>query len=112
MKKARKFLLVLIVLLIAISTFTYLINSSYKEKIQNNKGEVYAGSEACRTCHATIYDSFAVTSHFNDSHLPSDKTIKGSFEKDHNYILFNYDFKNIVVMEKHEKQFFQTLVVL
>ena len=108
MKKARKFLLVLIVLLIAISTFTYLINSSYKEKIQNNKGEVYAGSEACRTCHATIYDSFAVTSHFNDSHLPSDKTIKGSFEKDHNYILFNYDFKNIVVMEKHEKQFFQT----
>jgi len=108
MKKSKKIVLVLIVLVIAASTFTYFINNSYQSTIQNTKGEVYAGNEACRPCHASIYDSFAVTSHFNDSHLPTDKTIKGSFEKDHNYILFNYDFKNIVVMEKHENEFFQT----
>ena len=105
-EKKGKLFLVSVVMVYAISAITYFINSSYNEKIQNSKGAVFAGNETCKSYHTAIYDSFALTSHFNDSHLPSDEMVKGSFEQDHNYILFNADFKNIVVMEKHKNEFF------
>jgi len=75
------------------------------EPIRNIYGEAFAGSEACRSCHRAIYDSFMATAHFHDSRPATAATIKGSFRSDSNRFVYGRDIE--VRMERRDSGFYQ-----
>lgn len=70
------------------------------------RGEAYAGSERCQSCHAAIYQGYAQTAHAHTSQPPAAGTIRGSFEPSGNQFDFQDGWK--VVMEKKGGLFYQT----
>ncbi len=49
-------------------------------------GEGFVGSATCLECHAEIYDTHIQTAHFNTSALPTEQSIKGSFDAGSNIL--------------------------
>lgn len=84
-----------------------------KENIQSYRGNttdsLYAGANACSTCHKAIYDSFINTAHYLTSRPGSARFIKGSFDSGFNH--FSYNKFMDVVMEKTDNDFFQTVYI-
>ena len=70
------------------------------------RGEDYAGSATCKSCHKNVYTSYLHTAHFMASRPSDDSTIQGSFTKGANEFVFNPHIK--VVMDKHKNGFYQT----
>lgn len=64
------------------------------------------GSASCATCHRPICDSHRVTAHFLSSMSASAATIKGSFRKGRNRVVYNDRME--VVLEKKATIFLQT----
>jgi hypothetical protein len=77
--------------------------------IANSNGEQYAGSEACRTCHSAIYDSFNTTAQYLASGIASKDYIKGSFAKNENMFVYNDSTK--VVMEERQAGLYQVAYI-
>ena len=98
---------VLLVLLAGVCLFATLCTSRREpEPSRNIYGEVFAGSEACRSCHAAIYDSFMGTAHFHDSRPASAAAIRGSFSHDSNRFVYGPGVE--VLAERRDRGFFQT----
>jgi cytochrome c554/c'-like protein len=72
-------------------------------------GKRYAGTDACRSCHQAICDSFQSTVHYLTSCIAGEKYIKGSFEQGKNEFVYDADRK--VVMEQHGGGLFQTAYI-
>jgi hypothetical protein len=70
------------------------------------RGDSYAGSQTCVSCHKDIYNSYLHTAHFIASQPANGNTIQGSFAKGANDFVFNDHMK--VLMEKRDSTFFQT----
>jgi hypothetical protein len=96
---------VVIFLACFIGFFSTCISKQDKPVITNNKGESFAGSEKCASCHKEIYENFMHTAHNITSREASAKTIKGSFAKGEN--VFNYSYYTGVAMEKTDSGFYQ-----
>ncbi len=65
----------------------------------------YAGSVTCATCHKKIYESHLLTNHYLTSAPASEKSIKGSFQKDKNIFPFNPSL--FVAMEKRDSGLYE-----
>src|SRR6185312_6620193 len=65
----------------------------------------YAGSEACISCHTTIYASHIHTAHYLTSRPATDQYILGSFDFGKNIFAFSKD--TMVKMEKRDNYYYQ-----
>ena len=65
----------------------------------HKKGQGFAGSETCASCHPKIYRSHHETAHFKTSRLADSATVKGNFNIDNNFIL-NDEIRFSMVSEK------------
>lgn len=88
----------------------YLIGSVTRSPEKGNgirhvSGEYFIGSESCKSCHATIYNSFVSTAHYLTSRPAEEKFIKGKFEKPGNEYVYNDADK--VVLEKYDSGLYQ-----
>jgi hypothetical protein len=79
----------------------YAVSLSYK-LIENG----FAGSEACMSCHKSIYDSFVSTAHNLTSRPAAAEFIKGSIKKGENR--YSYNPFVFVQIEKKGEVFYQT----
>jgi hypothetical protein len=73
--------------------------------IKNEKGEAFAGSASCFSCHKTIAEHHLQTAHHLTSGFPTDQTILGSFQADSNRYAYNRSVA--VVMEKRDQGYYQ-----
>lgn len=109
-RKHNYVILTLIVLIylgvLLCSGFSYVHQNTY---ITNLPDSLFAGSESCRKCHQTIYDSFLTTAHNRTSVPAVDKYIKGNFNAGKNR--FSYNKFMEVFMEKKNNAFFQTAYI-
>ena len=100
-------LFVLLGLLTGVCLFSTLCTSRREPApVRNVYGQAFAGSEACRSCHRAIYDSFIGTAHFHDSRPASAATIKGAFGDGSNAFVYHPGVE--VRMERRDSIFLQT----
>lgn len=97
--------LVIFLLVAFTGIFTRCISGQDRAPITNSKGEVFAGSEKCASCHKDIYEGFTHTAHFITSQIATPETVKGSFEKGRN--IYNYSYYNGVAMERTDTGLYQ-----
>lgn len=84
---------------------TKCVSNTPLPQIINNRGEQFAGSQACKSCHAGIYNSYLHTAHYFTSSPGEKEYIKGNFEEAHNtYYYTPYDR---VVMEQRDSGLYQ-----
>jgi len=103
LRKKKGIVIVLLAGLTAI--FARCVSGQDKPAIANNKGEVFAGSEKCASCHKDIFENFSHTAHFITSQVATPETVKGSFEKGKN--VYNYSYYGGVAMEKTDSGLYQ-----
>jgi hypothetical protein len=103
----RRTILFISIITLCIIVFNRCINNNPQKKVEitNSNGQQYVGSEACRTCHKDICDSFNKTVHHLTSGIANKDYIKGSFEKDEDTFVYNDSMK--VVMEERQAGLFQ-----
>jgi nitrate/TMAO reductase-like tetraheme cytochrome c subunit len=65
----------------------------------------YAGSQTCAQCHKKIYESHVQTNHYLTSAPATEKSVKGSFEKDKNIFPFHPGL--YVAMEKRDSGLYE-----
>ena len=75
------------------------------EKAPDPRGEEYAGSVSCVSCHKNTYKSYLHTAHFNSSQLADSSSIQGNFAAGSNELVFNSHTK--VVMDKRKSGSYQ-----
>jgi hypothetical protein len=75
------------------------------KKQPDPRGNAYAGSKSCESCHKDIYHSYLHTAHFMASQPANDSTIQGSFHSGANVFAFDSTLK--VVMNKRDSGFYQ-----
>ena len=73
--------------------------------VKNKKGQQFAGSSTCITCHKKIYNSHKQTAHFLTSKPAIAQYLKGSFDSGKN--TFDYGNGKVVVMENRGSNFYQ-----
>jgi hypothetical protein len=79
------------------------------KKHEDPRGNAYAGSETCVSCHKDIYNSSLHTAHFMASLPADDNTVQGNFKKGANDYLFNAHMK--VMMDKRDSGLYQSSYV-
>ena len=102
MKGKRTILLVAVFLVPLVLIFSQCFN---QEQQEDPRGQVYAGSASCKTCHRDIYDTYLQTAHLQTSRPASIHSIHGSFASNHNTFLFKNGLQ--VKMEKHGRELYQ-----
>ncbi len=103
----KRILLVTSAIGLCIMAFVLWISREHRTAvITHSNGQQYAGSEACRSCHQPIYDSFLHTAHYLTSGIAAKKYIRGSFAEGHNTFAFTDRMK--VVMTEKDGRLFQT----
>lgn len=86
-----------------------LLSRCVGDRHEDIRGQAFAGSESCRNCHKSIYESYLNSAHRLTSRPANAQTILGSFEKGQNEFEYNPALK--VVMEKEGDKFFQASYV-
>ncbi|HEX2846150.1 MAG TPA: multiheme c-type cytochrome [Chitinophagaceae bacterium] len=99
----KRLLYVSLLIVISITILSRCVSGEEKKDIRGNN---FAGSAACITCHKSIYDSYASTAHHNTSRPAADSTILGSFQPPDN----NFNFTNgmNVMMESRDSGLYQS----
>jgi nitrate/TMAO reductase-like tetraheme cytochrome c subunit len=103
----KKFILIIGMVCVGITFMTQCMpdNPTAPSGIFNKKGEEFAGSANCNSCHKEISKSFSHTSHAHTSAEANAKTVKGSFYPGKNIFALNYYER--VVMEKRDSGMYQ-----
>jgi len=103
----RRLFITVSILVASVSLLVTCMNkkSDQAPAIKTSKGELFAGSEVCATCHREIYNSHIHTAHYLTSRRASAKYIKGSFDAGKNE--FSFDDHVKVVMERKDSNFYQ-----
>ena len=96
------------ILLLMVGSILVLSRCLNRAEAADPRGRMYAGSQACRQCHQAIYDSFALTNHFNATNLANKKTLMGSFASGNN--LYAYDSTTKVMMQEKDGLYQQLLL--
>lgn len=76
---------------------------------KNKEVNGYIGSEACKSCHKEIYNSFVHTAHYLTSRPVSKEFIKGSFDSGSN--IYTYNKFMYVEMDAVNDSFYQTSMI-
>lgn len=76
-------------------------------KLQDLRGELYAGADACKNCHKDVYNSYIHTAHYNTSSNSLPGFVQAAFADNKNVFRFNDSVT--VVMEKADDNFYQSL---
>jgi Cytochrome c554 and c-prime len=101
--------LIIAIFTIIFSAFIFSKCISDQNKSLSNKKELsyadFAGSEACSSCHKSIYDDHINTGHYLSSQPQLGKQVLGNFERGHNSFAFNALGR--VAMEKREDGYYQ-----
>lgn len=79
------------------------------ENRHDPRGEAYAGSASCITCHQNIYQSYLHTAHYQSASPASSASITGSFSTGSNTFIVNDSVK--IVMEKRNNVFYQVMYI-
>lgn len=91
----------IVVILISLQLFS-------KEEITDQDGVAFVGNEQCASCHGDLVKSYAETDHFLDSRIADEISVKGKFIRDSDYVVYNNDFSNKVVMQNFHGDLYQT----
>jgi len=100
----KRLLCISLLIISCIIIFSQCISKRSEEK-KDLRGEQFAGSAACISCHKSIYDNYVTTGHYETSNPASRATIKGSFVSPQN--VFSYSNGTKVVMEARDSGLFQ-----
>jgi hypothetical protein len=106
MQRHKKALFVIVFLTIIICFITCTGNSN---STADPRGELYAGSATCVSCHKNIGDSYVHTSHYNSSSKTSYAELKGLIDSTNR--IFSYINNQQVSLEDTNRQFFQAYSV-
>ncbi|MES1218018.1 MAG: multiheme c-type cytochrome, partial [Bacteroidota bacterium] len=79
--------------------------TAIRNKNTDSLSKKFAGTDACKSCHKAIFDSFTNTAHYFTSRPASETSIKGSFEPGKN--IFRYNKWMEVVLQKKDNRFYQ-----
>jgi hypothetical protein len=101
----QRLLYVSCLIISAIIIFSQCISKGPEAQATDIRGDEFAGSAACVSCHKAIYDTYVSTGHYNTSSLASRTTIKGNFTEPDNS--FSYRNGVSVVMEAADSGLFQ-----
>ncbi|HLO80218.1 MAG TPA: multiheme c-type cytochrome [Chitinophagaceae bacterium] len=104
--KQKQAQVIMIILLVIVGSNLFF---TPKKETEIPYGTKMVGSQACRSCHANIYDSHIQTAHFKDSRPAEGQYIKGSFEAGSNF--FNYNQFMSVELRKEGDRFVQAGMV-
>jgi hypothetical protein len=98
-------------ILLLVIFFVKCINSDEDKKIsvRNAKGQEYAGTETCRSCHQATYDSFLTTAHHLSSAIALEGNVRGSFDNGRD--IYIYDSARKVVLQKGSDGYYQVAFV-
>jgi nitrate/TMAO reductase-like tetraheme cytochrome c subunit len=99
---SKRTLLLSLVFLIPLSV---MLTECYNNKKEDARGQVFAGSATCISCHKDVYNSYIHTAHFETSRPAALETIHGSFAKGHN--VFSFGNGMSVTMEKRKDGLYQ-----
>lgn len=105
MLRSNKIIIVAIGILLCTIVLSNCISDSRETDI---RGETYAGSHTCRSCHQQIYDSYIQTAHFNTSSDSLPAVVINDFAPGKNVFKFNDSTQ--VVMEKIDGKYYQSYV--
>lgn len=84
----------------------FLSNCMSDSRQADIRGEKYAGSQTCRSCHQQIYDSFIKTAHANTSSNSLPAEVIADFAQGKNVFIFNDSVQ--VQMQKTGDKYYQT----
>jgi hypothetical protein len=73
------------------------------------RGEAYAGSGKCASCHKSISSSYAHTAHFLSTRIANNSSVVGNFSKDSNELFVNDSTR--IMMEKRDSGLYQVLYI-
>lgn len=104
MRNKKSFILILIVsgLIMSLSRCNVDDNTS-----NDPRGNLYAGATSCKQCHASVYDAYVASSHFNSTQTTFVKNVSGSLASG----TFVVDSDTKIVMEARDSGLFQVLYV-
>lgn len=106
MASYKKTVLAISLLIVCVFLLTKCIDRQNEDRQDaENRETSYASSDACRSCHADIYDSHLHTRHFLTSQPATEELIKGSFREGEN--IFQYGRRAYIAMEKRDSGLFQ-----
>jgi hypothetical protein len=96
-------------LLMLFIPLSVILTQCYTKDKQDPRGEIFAGSETCISCHKDVYNSYVHTAHLETSRSADEKTIHGSFKEGQN----KFDFGNgkSIQMEKRNNGLFQVAFI-
>jgi len=103
----RKGSIVILLVIIVAITNSFFIATSGIDKSPAPSG--YSGSQACRSCHESIYKTHIGTAHFHDSGPANASTIEGDFSEGRN--LFRYNAFMTVEMRNEGNQLMQVSLI-
>jgi hypothetical protein len=95
----------LLLILVFLIPFCVMLTECYNNKKEDARGQVFAGSATCVSCHKDVYNSYIHTAHFETSRPASLETIHGSFAKGHN--IFSFGNGSAVEMQKKPDGLYQ-----
>lgn len=101
----KKKVIIILLMVVLTGVFTRCISGKDEPVIANNKGEVFAGSEKCASCHKDIFEGFTHTAHYVTSQIATLETVKGSFARGKNE--YNYSYYGGVAMERTDSGLYQ-----
>lgn len=77
-----------------------------KNEVSNDfRGNNFAGSAKCASCHKGVHDTYSNTAHFKTSALATKATVLGSFDVEKNTYFYKPEVK--VVMEQRDSSLYQ-----
>jgi predicted CXXCH cytochrome family protein len=95
-----------IILLVALIPLSFILTQCFtKDKKDDARGQVFAGSASCVKCHQKIYDSYLQTAHYQSSRPALEQSIHGSFA--HGANVYEYGNGLSVVMKKGKDGLYQ-----
>jgi hypothetical protein len=103
MLTSNKIFIVSVCILLCTVVLSNCISNSREADI---RGETYAGSQTCRSCHLQIYDSYIQTAHFNTSSDSLPAVVREDFASGKN--IFKFNDSTQVVMENIDGKHYQS----
>ena len=96
-------------LLVMITTVFFFARCFRERESFDPRGDAYAGSEKCMSCHKSISSSYTHTAHFLSTTIANEASVEGKFSKDSNELYVNDSTR--IMMEKRDSGLYQVLYI-
>jgi hypothetical protein len=99
-----------ILLMMIIVGTVFLFTRCFKpQQDYDPRGDAYAGSAKCVSCHPSVSSSYAHTAHFLSTQIADEKSVMGKFSSDSNELFVNDSTR--IMMEKRDSGLYQVLYI-